>query len=276
MNQRSRIDSLVCWAVLGLALFFALIPLLWGFSTALKQPSAAESFPPQWLPHPVTFDNFISVLFGSNMTRYLLNSLIVGVFSIAVTLTVAAHAGYSAARFRFSGKKQILFLILSTTMLPVICILVPVYLLVTYVNLHNSYLALVLVYSAWQVPTATWIMRGFFESIPTELEEAALIDGTTRLGAFYRIILPLSQPGLAAVGILVFVYVWNDFLIAFTLTISNDMRLVQSGLYFFVTESGIEWSRLMAAVVLALIPPIATFILLQSRFIQGLTSGTLK
>lgn len=103
-----------------------------------------------------------------------------------------------------------------------------------------------------------------------------MIDGCSRLGAFYRIILPLTQPGLAAVGILVFVYVWNDFLIAYVLTVSDDMRLIQSGLYFYVTAFGVEWSKLMAAVVIALIPPTLTFVLLQSRFIHGLTRGAIR
>jgi ABC-type glycerol-3-phosphate transport system permease component len=204
------------------------------------------------------------------------NSTIVATLTIAATLAVAVHAGYAAARFHFAGKNQLLFLILATAMIPGICILVPVYLLMTQFNLHNTYGSLVIVYTAWQVPTAVWIMRGFFDTISSELEEAALIDGCSRLGAFYRVVLPLSQPGLAAVGILVFVYVWNDFLIAYVLTISDEKRLIQSGLYLYVTAFGVEWSKLMAASVLALLPPAVTFMLLQSRFIQGLTKGAIK
>ena len=269
-------DRAVLAAGLALALGFAVIPLVWGISTALKESGAAESFPPRWLPWPPTTENFRQVLTGSNLARYLLNSTVVALLTIGATLAVAVHAGYAAARFRFVGKQQILFLILATAMIPGICILVPVYLLVTQARLHNTYLALVVVYTAWQAPTAVWIMRGFFEAIDRDLEEAALIDGCSRLSAFYRIILPLTQPGLAAVGILVFVYVWNDFLIAYVLTVSDDMRLIQSGLYLYVTAFGVEWSKLMAASVLALLPPTLTFVALQSRFIQGLTKGAIK
>jgi ABC-type glycerol-3-phosphate transport system permease component len=276
VNLLRRLTRAIMWVVLVGAMAFAFLPILWGLSTALKESGAAEGFPPQWVPRPATLENFRQVLIGSNLTRYLWNSTIVAVLTIVATLAVAVHAGYAAARFTFAGKNQLLFVILATAMIPGICILVPVYLLVTGARLHNTYLALVLVYTAWQVPTAVWIMRGFFETIPPDLEEAALIDGCSRLGAFYRIILPLTQPGMAAVGILVFVYVWNDFLIAYVLTISDEMRLIQSGLYLYVTAFGVEWSKLMAASVLALLPPAATFVLFQSRFIQGLTKGAIK
>ena len=262
--------------VLLLAMAFALLPILWGVLTALKPGGTAATVPPRWLPEPVTLQNFHEVLVGSNLKRYLWNSAVVAAGTILATLAVAAHAGYAAARFDFRGKRQILFLILATAMIPGICILVPVYLLVVKAHLHDTYAALVLVYTAWQVPTAVWIMRGFFETIQSELEEAALIDGCSRLTAFYRIILPLTQPGMAAVAILVFIYVWNDFLIAYVLTISDDMRLIQSGLYLYVTAFGIEWSKLMAAAILALLPPMAVFMALQSRFIQGLTKGAIK
>jgi len=275
-NQPRGLTRVAIWIVLSLAMAFAFLPILWGISTAFKESGAAEGFPPRWVPRPITLENFRQVVLGSNITRYLWNSSIVAAATILATLGVAVHAGYAAARFSFAGKNHLLFLILATAMIPGICILVPVYLLVSGVNLHNTYVALIIVYTAWQVPTAVWIMRGFFETIQPDLEEAALIDGCSRLGAFYRIILPLTQPGMAAVGILVFVYVWNDFLIAYVLTISDEMRLIQSGLYLYVTAFGVEWSKLMAAAILALLPPAVTFMLLQTRFIQGLTKGAIK
>lgn len=274
--RRAGVQTVASWGIIGFSVIFALVPLLWGLSTALKPNSVAESYPPAWLPSPFTLSNFADVLFGSNLARYILNSFAVAIATIALTLVVAVHAGYAAARFSFPGRKQLLLLILSTAMIPGIAILVPIYLLATSLGLHNTYLGMILVYAAWQAPTATWIMRGFFETIPRELEESAFVDGCSRVKTFYRIILPLTQPGMAAVGILVFVYVWNDFLIAYTLTITDDMRLVQSGLYLYVTAFGVEWSKLMAAAMLALVPPVATFVVLQSRFIQGLTKGAVK
>jgi multiple sugar transport system permease protein len=267
---------LLPWLILGPAMLVALVPMLWAVSTAFKDPAAAQAIPPRWLPVPPTLENFRAVFAGAHLGRYLFNSTLVSLLTIGLTMLVAVHAGYAAARFEFPARRQLLFLILASAMIPGICILVPIYLLVSFAHLHDTYIALVLVYSAWQIPTATWIMRGYFATVPPELEEAALLDGCSRAGAFYRVILPLTQPGMAAVGILAFIYVWNDFIIAYALTISDSMRLVQSGLYLFVTAYGIEWSQLMAAVLIALLPPVVAFIALQGRFIQGLTSGALK
>ena len=275
MRRTQRVGPEV-WAVLLLAMGFALLPILWGVSTAFKDNAVAEAFPPTWWPDSPTLANFVRVFPGSNVGRYLLNSAFVSLCSILLTLVVSVHAGYAAARWRFVGKRGLLFFILSMGMIPGICILVPVYLLVSDLGIYNTYVGLVLVYAAWQIPTAVWIMRGFMDALPRELEEAAYVDGCTRATAFYRIILPLTQPGMAAVGILVFIYVWNDFLIAYALTISDNMRLIQSGLYLYVTQSGIEWASLMAAAITALLPPTLAFILLQSRFIQGLTHGAVK
>jgi ABC-type glycerol-3-phosphate transport system permease component len=274
--RRSRQAGIVVWAILLAGVAFALIPILWGLSTAFKDNAVAEAYPPTWWPDAPTLANFRRIFTGSNFPRYMLNSAIVSVSAILLTLAISVHAGYAAARFRFRCKQPLLFFILSMGMIPGICILVPIYLLVSRLGLYDSFVGLVLVYAAWQIPTAVWVMRGFLQALPRELEEAAYVDGCTRVGAFYRIVLPLTQPGTAAVAILVFIYVWNDFLIAFALTISDDMRLIQSGLYLYVTQSGIEWASLMAAAIAALAPPVVAFILLQSRFIQGLTRGAVQ
>ncbi|MCI0528762.1 MAG: carbohydrate ABC transporter permease, partial [Nitrospira sp.] len=144
------------------------------------------------------------------------------------------------------------------------------------VGLLDTYWALILVYTAWQIPTVLWLMRGFFEAIPRELEEAALIDGCSRFQAFYRIIWPLTRPGLAAAAVIVFVNIWNEFIIALTLTTSDDKRLIPVGLYYYIGAYGIEWGKLMAAVCIALLPIIVLFVFLQRSFIKGLSSGSIK
>jgi multiple sugar transport system permease protein len=126
------------------------------------------------------------------------------------------------------------------------------------------------------VPTMMWFLKGFFEAVPRELDEAALIDGCSRWTAFYRVILPLAKPGLAAAGLLTFIFVWNDFLIAFTLTISNSRRMLAVGLYQYISQYGVDWANLMAAVILALVPVVVLFIVLQKHFISGLTAGATK
>jgi len=210
------------------------------------------------------------------MPRNYLNRMILAGSTIAIVLVIGAHAGYAAARFSFRGKNALLFLLLATVMVPGIVTLIPVYLIAVRLGLHDTFIALILVFSAWQTPTVVWLLRAFFENIPRELDEVALIDGCSRLGAFYRIVLPLAQPGLAAAAILVFVWVWNEFIIALNLTASHARRPLTVGLYFFVGETGIQWGSMAAAAVLALVPAVVLFAALQRRFIEGLTAGATK
>jgi len=270
------LESVAVYATLVLACIFAVFPILWALGTSLKTQADIVSYPPRWIPDPVTLQHYYQVATGSNMPRYFLNSTLVALATIVVTLVVASHGGYSAARFNFPLKNLALFVILTTVMIPGIAVLVPLYMIATRVGLHDTYLVLVLVYSAWQIPTVLWLMRGFFESIPKELEEAALIDGCSHLQAFYRVIAPLTQPGLAAAAIVVFVFVWNEFIIALTMTASDNVRMIPVGLYNYITAFGVEWGKLMAAVTVAILPAIILFIALQRRFIQGLTSGATK
>ncbi len=273
--QRRNVEFVAVYVALVVASAFALFPILWGFSTSLKTTSNAMAFPPQWVPQPATLDNYALVM-SSGLPRYFLNSVIISVLTVLFTVAVAALGGYAAARFSFPGKNPILLGILSTVMVPGVVILVPLYMIASAVGIINTYLVLILVFTAWQSPAILWLMRGFFESIPRDLEEAAQTDGCTPLGAFVRVILPLAQPGLAAAAILVFVYVWNEFIIALALTTSDDMRVLPVGLYFYVSAFGVQWGQLTAAITVAIVPVIAVFVALQRRFIQGLTSGASK
>jgi ABC-type glycerol-3-phosphate transport system permease component len=275
-DPKQLLDQVVVYGVLILTCAFSLFPILWAFSTSLKASADIVSYPPNWIPAPVSLEHYAQVLGGSHMPRYFFNSMLVAVATILLTLVVASHGGYAAARFEFPAKNLLLFLILATVMIPGIAVLVPLYMIMSQVGLHDTYWSLILIYSAWQVPTVLWLMRGFFESIPRDLEEAALIDGCGPLQAFYRVITPLTRPGLAASAVVVFVYVWNEFIIALTMTASDEMRLVPVGLYYYVSAWGVEWGKLMAAVSVALLPAVVLFIILQRHFIQGLTSGSTK
>lgn len=255
---------------------FSLTPILWALSTAFKPASQVLSSPPHWIPRIVTLANFRAVLFQSSMPRYFLNSIVVASITVVVTVGIAAHAGYAAARFRFLGRQGLMFFVLATAMIPGIATLVPLYILATKLGLFNTFTAMIIVYTAWQIPTVVWMLKGFFETIPGDLEEAALIDGCSRLRAFYQVVLPISQPGLASAALLSFVYVWNDFLIAFTFVTKNNLKLVPVGLYNYLSQYGIQWGQLMAAVILALIPVIVLFAGLQTRFIEGMTAGGTK
>ena len=263
------------YALLAATSLFALAPLLWALLTSLKVKTQVLAYPPIWLPSPVTLENYRNVLLGSNMPRYLLNTIIVGLMTIFIVLVLANHTAYAAARFKFRGKEIILFLILTASMVPIISLLTPLYLVWTRIGLHNSYIGVSLAYAAWQVPTAIWLIRGFVEAVPREIEEAALIDGCSHWQCFYRVILPIIQPGLAAAGILIFIFVWNDFLLATSLTITEERRLIQVGLTG-TSVIGVEWGRFTAYTVLATLPIIIMFVALQKRLLKGLVAGAMK
>lgn len=275
-KRTSLLMQILIYATLLTICAFVLVPLAWFVVTSLKTTAMVTAYPPKWIPTPLTGMNYKAVVLGSNMPRYFFNSTVVAIGTIVLTLLLSSLAGYATARFNFRGKNSILFAILATSMIPGIAILPSLYMLSVQLGLHDTYSVLIIVFSAWQIPSVVWIMRGFFESIPRSLDEAALVDGCNLVQCLWRIILPISQPGLAASAILVFVYVWNDWLLAITLTISEKMRLVPVGLYNYIKDLGVEWGKFTAYTILSIVPVIVLFLLLQTRFIEGLTAGAHK
>ncbi len=277
MDERKRgpLHTALLYAMLGGVCVVLLVPTLWALSTSLKTEGAVLAFPPQLVPNPITFEHYAKVL-QSNMPRYYLNSFFVAMATILVVLAVAAHGAYATARFNFRGKNAYMLLILGTMMIPGVANIVPIYIVANFLQVLDSYTILILVYSVWMVPLIIWLLKGFFESVPSSLEQAAMIDGYSRWYAFYRIVMPLSKPGLAAAAIMVFVYVWNEFIMALTLTSSDEMRTVTVGLHYYVTIFGIQWGELTAAVVLSLVPVTLFFLLLQRYFISGMIAGAFK
>lgn len=255
---------------------FSITPLLWGLITSFKQSADIITYPPKWLPVPVTFEHYEAVLTKSNLVKYLGNSMMVATLTIAVSIFIGMHGAYAASRMNFRFKNFLVFFVLATSMVPGITILVPLYTVSTKIGLHDTYTALVLVYSAWQMPTVMWILRGFIDRIPPALEEAAMVDGCSRLSAFYRVILPALRPGMAAAAMLVFIFVWNDWLIANTLTISEPLRQVQVGLFRYMGDTGVDWGRFTAYAMLGTLPIIAAFVALERFFVAGLTAGSVK
>jgi ABC-type glycerol-3-phosphate transport system permease component len=264
------------YGALILASAFALLPLAWGLSTSLKPPGEIMAFPPRWIPATIDLNNYLSGFLSPRFMRYIANSLFVVGAAIVLSIGLAVHAAYAVARFRFAAKNTLLFLVWSTVMIPGVSIIVPLYLLAVDLGIYDTLFVVTVAYSAWLIPTLIWLLRGFVEAVPGELEEAAQIDGCGRVKAFYIVVLPLLLPGLAAGSILVFVTIWNDFLLAFSLTLRDENRLLQVGLYSYVTEFGIEWGPLMAATIGSLIPVLLAFAFLQRFFIQGLTGGAVK
>jgi multiple sugar transport system permease protein len=263
-------------ALTVLACIFAAGPVVWGILTSLKVPTQVVTYPPALLPRPPTLENFVAVWNESSFPVYFRNSLMVTAASVIVSLLLAVHAAYGLARFHFRGKTLLMLGILATSMIPGIAILVPLYNLSVHVKLYNTLTGMILVYTAWNVPLIVWLLKGFFEKVPRELEEAALMDGCGRYRVFYLIVLPLARPGILAASIMAMMAVWNDFLIGFTLAVSEQKRLLPFGLYTYISNVGVDWGQLMAATVLALLPVLFAFLLMQKSLVQGLMAGAVK
>jgi multiple sugar transport system permease protein len=266
-RRTSRTQSVVTYAVLALLTLFALFPILWGLSTSFKPTSSINAYPPEWIPSQVTLEHYERVITGSNMLLYFRNSLIILAVTAIICVVIASHAAYAADRFNFRGKQTVLFAILCTIMVPGIAVLIPLYMLMSFLGINDTLLSMILIYSASLVPTCLWIMQGFFATVPKALDDAALIDGCSRAGVFYRVVWPLTLPGLGAIALVVCRYCWNEFMIALTMSASDGTRTVPVGLYYFV--SGF-------AVVMALLPLVVLFTIMERKFVEGLTAGAVK
>jgi len=273
-RRRRRTNPLIYVALVAASLF-AILPILWGVSTSFKSESATLS-DQGWIPQVFTLENYRLVLFESKIPLYLGNTLLVAGLTVIATIVIAIFGAYAAARFRFRGKTASLFLILMTSMIPGIAILVPLYFLAVQLGLYDTYAVMVVVYTAWQIPTVIWMLKGFFESIPDSIEEAGRVDGASHWKVMTRLIFPLAVPGVAAAAVISFIYVWNDFLIASTMISSDDKRLVAVGLYNYLSQYGIVWGQLCAAVVVSIIPIVIVFVLMERRIVAGLSAGATK
>lgn len=274
-RRRGKRTNPFIYVALVAATLFAVLPLLWGLSTSFKSESATFS-DQGWIPQNFTWENYRLVLFESNIPLYLGNTLLVAGLTVIATIIVAIFGAYAAARFRFRGKATSLFLILMTSMIPGIAILVPLYFLAVNLGLYDTYAVMVVIYTAWQIPTVIWMLKGFFESIPDSIEEAGRVDGASHFRVMIQLIFPLAVPGIAAAAVISFIYVWNDFLIASTMISSDDKRLVAVGLYNYLSQYGIVWGQLTAAVVVSIIPIVIVFVLMERRIVAGLSAGATK
>jgi ABC-type glycerol-3-phosphate transport system permease component len=276
--KRRKISLRRALSLLGLLLLLALalIPIGWTISTAFKSKSEAFAVPTRWIPRRPTVSAFISVWKSQPIGRQLLNSLVVSITTTIVTTAFAALAGYGLSRFPFRGEQMFLRLILVIQMFPGVLLILPYFIVMRWLGLINTYWALILAYTSFALPLATWSLRGYFASVSPELDQAALVDGCTRLQALLRVVLPVSLPGLSAVMILVFILAWSEYLFALVLTTDRKMQVLTVGLGSMLLQYGIEWNELMALGVIAIIPIVGLFLFLERFLVAGLTAGAVK
>jgi len=263
------------YAAMVLVAISSLLPFVWAFLTSLKVERQVYAFPPQLVPNPVTSYNYLQAI-NHGLLLALFNSLVISLATVALVLTAGSLAAYPLARMTFRGSQVALFLILVPLMIPGLVNLVPTYIIMAKLGLLDSYQGLILIYWVHSLPLAIWVLRGFFQQLPRELEDAASVDGASRLRILWSIVVPLSQPALAAVALLVFLNSWNEFVIASIMTSSALMRTAQVFLYLNMTDVGVNWGEMMASGLATNLPVLALFLLLQRRFIAGLTAGAMK
>ena len=285
-------NRLCKYAATLLVVINGLFPALWLLLTSFKTGGELRQLPVTYWPENFTFQNYVSVFSENPFGRFLLNSAVVSVVSTLLCVLFAALAGYALGRLALPGRRGVLTLIVVTSMFPALVLLVPLYRLFVGVeipflsaifgapiftpNLLNTYWALIIPYVALSLPIATLILTSFFQLIPADLESAALVDGCTRVSALFRVIAPVSAPGIVTAAIIVFVNSWNEFLLALTFNTTLAMRTVPVAITLYQGEYAFPWAIISAAITLGVLPLVLLILFFQRRIISGLTAGGVK
>jgi multiple sugar transport system permease protein len=275
-RQRGYFQHFVAYGILGIFSIIVLIPVLWMFSTSIKNDQEIFTVPPRWVPHVISWDSYSRIWTDYPFEHYFINSIIVVSCATVISIFFSSLAGYGASRFEFKGKGAFLTFLLVTQMFPSIMLLIPFYKIIQSLGLVNTYLGLILTYISFTIPFCSWMLMGYFQSIPKELDQAAAIDGCGKFRTFWQIILPLALPGVAATAIYSFIVGWNEYMFALVLTSSETMKTLPVGIGQLVGQYKIMWNDLMSASLVASIPLIIIFIFFQKYLISSLTAGAVK
>jgi len=276
--MRRKARQRLGWNVVGLIVFFVMaFPVYWMISTAFKTNGQIYDFTPSWLPTHLTLAHFRAAINRPYFWTDVKNSAIVVFFTVAVALVLSFFAALALAKYRFTGRKLFIVLVIGIQMLPPTGLVIPLYVVVARYHLVNTLSGVILVYLTFSLPFCIWTLRGFLIGIPKELEEAAMVDGSTRLGAFVRILLPLVAPGLVATSVFAFITSWNEFIFANTLLSNGKTQTITVWLAdFYGGSRAVDWGAVMAASTLISIPVVIFFLLVQRRIAFGLTAGAVR
>jgi N,N'-diacetylchitobiose transport system permease protein len=259
-----------------LVLLVTVFPIYWMVATGFKRGVDILSFEPRWLPIPGTLENYRAAIGKPHFLEDVRNSVIVVTVTVLISLALAFLAALAAARYRFSGRALLIIMLIVVQMVPLEALIIPIYLTLDGAGQTDRLAGIIVTYLTFVLPFSIWTLRGFIVNIPEELEEAAMVDGCTRAGAFRRILFPLVAPGLVATAVFSFILVWNDYLIAYVLLRSPEKQTLGIWLASFTTNHGTEWGAVMAGSTLFAIPAVLFFLLVQRRVVSGLTAGAVK
>ena len=275
MKNKRIFNVTLIYLALFIGLFFALFPIAWTISTSFKTFKEYYTFPPVWIPHYPTLNNYKYILFTwTSGLKYLLNSTVIASLNTVLVLLISIPAAYGIARFRI-GYENLSFWILSQRMLPPIAVVIPYFLLFKKLGLIDTYLSLIIVYLPFNIGFAVWLLIGFFEDFPRDVEEAAMIDGCSRLDAILKVVIPIIAPGIVVCAIFCFIFCWNEFMFALILT-RQTAKTVTAQLAAFQSPTKIMWGEMSALVVFAIIPVFILALLVQRYLVRGLALGAVK
>lgn len=264
--------------IIGLVLgaLFAGLPVVWLFAASFKSNTRIFAYPPQLIDDSFSFGAYSAVFNNPVQLRYFFNSYLVSILVTIFTVIVGILAGYSFSRYDFRFKKVLNLVIIGVQSVPPITLMIPYFGLIVALGLYNSYWALILTYMVFTLPYAIIMMTGYFNTLPRELDEAVMIDGGSSFTTLWRVLVPISLPGIVSVGVYTFMLAWNEFLFALTLTKTNDMRTVPIGIQLLMGQHSFEWNQMMAMSVLGSLPVLLLFLLFQRYFIAGMAAGSIK
>lgn len=276
LRRSRRLFDVVSATIAVIVVIFAVAPILWTALTSLKAESDIVTASIRYIPSHLTLENYEKLWNQSDFPRMLRNSAIVTVITVAMSLVIGIAAGYSISRYRFRGRSGLMIFYLVIRMFPFTLLLIPLFIMLRNIGFYDTHVGLAFTYTTFLLPLCIWMLKGFFDGIPPDLEEASRVDGSTRLGALVRIVLPLARPGIAATTVFIAIGSWNEYLWALLLTTASGARTWPVGLQLMVGEFQMPWGTLSASGIVSIIPIMIGFALVQRALVSGLMTGGVK
>ncbi len=276
LRRTRRLYDLLAWLVVIVVVTFAVLPIIWTVLTSFKTESEIVTRDFAFLPKSLTLENYVTLWQRSGYPRLLMNSAIVTGITVLMSLTIGTIAAYSISRYRFRGRSGLMIFYLVIRMFPFTLLLIPLFIMLRNLGLFDTHFGLALTYTTFLLPLCVWMLKGFFDGIPPDLEEASRVDGSTRLGALVKIVLPLARQGIAATTVFIAIGSWNEYIWALLLTTASGARTWPVGLQLMVGEFQMPWGVLSASGIISIIPIMIGFAIVQRALVSGLMTGGVK
>lgn len=276
-SRRQRIlDKVALYGALLLFGIFAFFPIYWLLVTSLTPAQQVFAFPPKFVPTSLTLDHYRDFFDNTKLLRYFRNSVLVSSATAVGSITVSAYAAYSFSKFRYFGRRSLMFLILSAQMFPQALLLIALYLMFSDLDLLNTYWSMILAFTTFTLPLCIWMLKSYFDTVPNDLIEAAKVDGANQFQIIHRILMPIAAPALVSTGLFAFIRGWNDFIYALTLAGPDKMTLPPGLVLFYVGEFQTSWPNLMASSLIVSLPIMIAYLFMQRYIVGGLGAGAVK